>query len=410
MQREEQSGTTTDSVAVTTAYCTILATNYLPKALALAESLRRHHPGASLVVLLIDVAREDDLPEVPGVRLASTELLGLPPERVRHFATIYNLVEFATAIKPLVLGRLLDDHDQAVYLDPDTYLTSPMVELPVDLGATEGGILLTPHFLEPVGPGGELSEGHLLTVGVYNLGFCAVDRRAKAFLEWWWGHLEEECLWDPLSGLFVDQKWVDIGSTLFRAGAWRHYGYNVSVANLHERPILRDSGGYYIGSSGDRLRLFHFHAFDPHRPEELSTRFDRSTAHLRRDSRALDDLCAEYAEVVLRHQEALPPAPAYAYNTDTRGRRLSRHLRRAYRIEAAGSSAPLPSPYVSEEADAYDAWRRRARVAEAREVLGDTMKGLRLVFPEEYGRLKRRFPNLAVRLRSRILRPGGIWG
>ena len=71
---------------------------------------------------------------------------------------------------------------------------------------------------------------------------------------------------------------MDIGSVLFEATSLRHYGYNVSVANLHERPIERDADGYYIGSSGDRLRLFHFHAFDPDRPEELSTRL-AGTAH-----------------------------------------------------------------------------------------------------------------------------------
>ena len=34
-----------------------------------------------------------------------------------------------TAIKPLLLLQLLDDTDQAIYLDPDTYLASPMLEL-----------------------------------------------------------------------------------------------------------------------------------------------------------------------------------------------------------------------------------------------------------------------------------------
>ena len=77
----------------------------------------------------------------------------------------------------------------------------------------------------------------MLLVGVYNLGFCAVDRRAREFLDWWWSHLSNECLYDPLSGLFVDQKWMDIGSTLFEAGNFRHSGYNVGVANLPERPL-----------------------------------------------------------------------------------------------------------------------------------------------------------------------------
>jgi hypothetical protein len=59
----------------TQAFCTILAQNYLPKALALAESLKRQH-GATLKVMLIDVEEPAGLPEIPGVELIST---GDPP-------------------------------------------------------------------------------------------------------------------------------------------------------------------------------------------------------------------------------------------------------------------------------------------------------------------------------------------
>lgn len=393
-----------------TIYFTILARNYLAKAVALADSLRRHHPDAELVVVFIDVLRDQDLPalpDLPGVRLASTEALGLPERKVLRLATIYNLVEFATAIKPVLFRRFLEEAEQAVYLDPDTYVTSPMVELPFDLAATEGGILLTPHYLAPVDGEGELGEGHLLHVGFYNLGFCAVDRRARAFLDWWWGHLEWECLWDPMSGLFVDQKWVDLGAGYFAAGNWRHAGYNVSIANLHERPIASDDEGYYIASTGDRLRLFHFHAFDTSAPTELSTRF-ASTAHLRTDNAALDSLCVEYAEALIKNEQMLPEAPPYPYFTDTRGRRISRQLRRAYRLESEGG-ADLPSPFVAAEADAFDAWRRHARRLMARELVGDAAKSFRLALPEEYTRMKGRFPALANRVRSRFVRSSGIW-
>jgi hypothetical protein len=191
-----------------TAYATILSTNYLAKALTLADTLQRHHPGARLTVLVIDSADAAHLSGVqrPGVEVVGTDVLGLAHRDVLRLATIYDLVEMATAVKPLLLKALLADAEQAAYLDPDTYVTSPMLELSPSLAATEGGLLLTPHFLDPVPPDAELTEGHLLTVGVYNLGFCAVDRRALPFLDWWWGHLEHECLWEPLSGLFVDQK------------------------------------------------------------------------------------------------------------------------------------------------------------------------------------------------------------
>ncbi|WP_435770480.1 hypothetical protein [Nocardioides sp. SYSU DS0651] len=394
-------------------YCTILATNYLPKALALADSLQRHHgeAGAGLVVLLIDAqdAADHDLPDLPGIRLVGTDFLGLSRREVLALTTYYDLVEFATAIKPLLFKRLLEESEQVFYLDPDTYVTSPMAELPGELAASEGGILLTPHFLHPLPDDAPVSEGHVLAVGIFNLGFCGFDRRALPALDWWWARLEWECLFDYMSGLFVDQKWMDFGSDLFRARSLRHHGYNVGVVNLHERPLGLDAEGFSVVGTDDRLRLFHFHAFDTSRPEELSTRFDMSTAHLRTESAAVDALCKQYADDVIRHEEALPAAPSYRYNVDTRGRRIPRQLRRAWRVEARAGGRP-PVPFLPEEAEEWDRWRRGAWKTVARELSGDAAKGARMSMPEEFGRVKEKFPALISTVRSRFVGRGGMWG
>lgn len=396
-----------------TSYVTILARNYLPKALALAESLRRHHPEQTLKVLIIDALHNEDLPDLagrPDVELLSTEILGLSDREVLYFTMIYDLVEFATAVKPMLLKALLRDADQAAYLDPDTYVTEPMLELPVDLAESPGGILLTPHFLEPVAPGELMSEGHLLTVGVYNLGFCAVDRRAIPFLDWWWGHLRQECLFDPLSGLFVDQKWVDIGSTLFNATRWTHPGYNVSVANLHERPFVKDDRGLVIAETGQRLRLFHFHGFDTDRPEELSTRFDDIDAVRALNTAGIKALCGEYAERVLAHERDLGAVPDYPYWTDTSGRRITRQIRRAYRVESAGEPDRLPSPFLDADKEAYDGWHRRAWRPKLRGLVGDAAKSMRCALPEETARIKGAFPKLANAVRGKAVDNTGMWG
>ena len=89
--------------AVTTrTFCTVLSTNYLPKALALAESLRRHEDGARLKILFIDHADDEGLPQLEGVDCLSTAFLGLPQRTVMELVMSYDLVEFATAIKPLL--------------------------------------------------------------------------------------------------------------------------------------------------------------------------------------------------------------------------------------------------------------------------------------------------------------------
>jgi hypothetical protein len=388
-------------------YCTILARNYLPKALALSESLLRNGNEHPLTIFLIDATAETELPEVAGVRWMHPGQLDLAERTVRELAMSYDLVEFATAVKPLVLQALLREHDKVAYLDPDTFVTSPMAELAPAL-ESGSGIVLTPHYLEPTGADSEFSEGHLLHVGVYNLGFCAVSRQAADFLSWWWDHLRTECLHDPIAGLFVDQKWMDVGSVLFDATSLRHYGYNVGVANLHERPIARDAKGYYIRTNGDRLRLFHFHAFDPDRPEELSTRVASGTAHLRADNEALDTLCKEYATIVIDNQQRLGPQPPYVYNSDTTGRKITRRMRHAYRAAVQGG-ADVPSPFVAAEADAYEKWRRSAWKLAGRLMFSDVAKGMRYALPEEFESLKTRLPGLTGRLRGRYLENTGMW-
>jgi hypothetical protein len=397
------------------AYCTILARNYLPYALALAESLRRHGDEVPLAIFLIDATDETELPDLPGVRWMHPGMLELPERRIHQLAMSYDLVEFATAVKPLVLRTLLGEHEQVAYLDPDTYAVSPMEELGPALEASEG-ILLTPHYLEPTPPESQFSDGHLLHVGTYNLGFCGVDRRSEDFLSWWWGHLSTECLHDPIAGLFVDQKWVDLGSVYFNASALRHYGYNVGFANLHERPIARDSDGYYIARKGDRLRLFHFHAFDPRRPDVLSTRFrtshpegfSTSDQSVQTDD-ALNTLCEEYAAVMLEQERVIGPQPDYVYASDSTGRRITRRMRHAYRVAAGAEPSGLPSPFTSSEAPEYERWRRRAAPLVGKLMLSDVVKGIRCALPEEYDNVKRRLPGVTSKLRGRFIEKSGMW-
>jgi hypothetical protein len=390
-------------------HCTILARNYLPSALALADSLRRHGTGVPLVVFLTDATPDAELPAIEGVRWMRPASLAIGDRTLLELAMFYDLVEFATAVKPLVLQALLREFDEVAYLDPDTYLVSEMVELGPALDGQEP-IVLTPHYLTPPPPENHFSEGHLLHVGVYNLGFCAVNRKADELLEWWWDRLRSECLHDPLSGLFVDQKWMDVGSVLFGAHILRHHGYNVGAGNIHERPIARDADGYYVASNGDRLRLFHFHAFDPRRPESLYNRLRTRDGSVEADSEALGALCREYAAAVLEKRELLGSQPSYVYATDTTGRPISRHMRHAYRVAALADPGNLPSPFVPEEAADYERWRRKAVPLASRLALSDMAKGMRCALPDEYDAIKHRFPGLVRRLRGRYLEDSGFWG
>jgi hypothetical protein len=69
----------------------------------------------------------------------------------------------------------------------------------------------------------------------------------------------------------------------------------------------------------------------------------------------------------------------------------------------------LPSPFVASEAAAYEQWRRRAWRPIARGLLAEGAKCVRIVLPEEYDRVKKRFPTLAGRLNDRFAGGTGSW-
>lgn len=388
-------------------YCTIVAQNYLPQALALYESVRAQEPERDFVLLVVDGDRRELADARPRMTVMGRDDLGVNPAEFDNLAMIYDVVELSTAVKPLLLRRLLADYEQAIYLDPDMQVVSPLREL--EPAIRDHGIVLTPHFLRPIPPGSSyISEVHSLTVGVHNLGFCGVGQEGIEFLDWWWSHLQRECLIYPLLGIFVDQKWTDVGANYFGAHSLRHAGYNVGPWNLLERRIDYSEDGFTVGG-GDALRLLHFSGFNANDPEAISERLS-ADMHDATDSEAFRELSRQYAETVLRLERELGPAPSYAFAEDSRGKAISKRLRRQYRADllVASDPAPLPSAFAAADSDAFAAWRRSARVRKLRLTAGDVAIAAKYALPDTFIWFKRRFPGGFKSSRERLLAAANV--
>jgi hypothetical protein len=387
-----------------TVYCTVVAENYLPQALALYASIRDIEPERELVLLVIDKDRTDLEKGREHLRVATTADIGLTRREVLDLAAIYDVVEFATAVKPAFFKKLLEEFERVVYLDPDMYVVAPLVDL--DPLIDEFGVVLTPHFLDVV-PAGmtHITEVHSLTVGVHNLGFCAVGRNGLPFLDWWWSHLSRECLIYPLLGIFVDQKWTDIGATLFRAHTLRHYGYNVGPHNLHERFFENHEGEWLISKSREPLRLMHFSGFNPQDPEAISVRLSEDLRAAGVTTPGLSQLSRIYAERVNEAKAKLGPRPSYGFTRDSSGKVLSKRTRRAYRkaLLALPEGVVLPSPFLMQDRDNFRAWHRRALISRAGVTLGDAALAIKYVFPDEFTKVKSALPKQFSWVRSRLL-------
>ena len=189
--------------------CTIVARNYLAQARVLAASLQRLDEVPELSVLVLD--DEDD--EVAESRelfdVVRPRDLDIEPREFHHMATIYDVTELATAVKPWLLQRMLVSHEVVCYLDPDIEVFSSLDE--IELQARLHSIVLTPHTTRPMPRDGLLpSEQTIRLAGVFNLGFIAVSRGADEFLSWWSERLRRECRIAVDQGLFVDQRWIDL--------------------------------------------------------------------------------------------------------------------------------------------------------------------------------------------------------
>lgn len=308
------------------AACTIVCRNYLAHARALLESLAEAEPAVRRYLLVLD-AEPGEVDVDPGVEVISPRRLRVPDFAAMSFK--YGIVEFNTAVKPYLLSLLMDEYgeEEVAYFDPDILVMRRLDELRQTLAGSD--IVLTPHITRPIPHDGLApSEPDIMVSGAYNLGFIAVRAtgEGKRFLEWWERNLEDGCRIDVPSGLFTDQKWIDLVPGLFPGTSiLRDHTYNVAFWNFHERVIGRDGDGYLV--NGRPAGFFHISGFDPRRPDLVSRHQTRTTVE---PDSGLADLLAEYADRLERHGWADAREEEYGYDRFADGLRVHPFFRALY--------------------------------------------------------------------------------
>lgn len=287
--------TRTNSIMPSLHVFTICASNYLGMAFTLMDSVASQHPHAERTIWLLDAASER---EERGVRLRPIQD-ALDPEDIRRLLLRYDILEYATAVKPVCFQKHFGEGAGAVfYIDPDIYLFRPLQKVLSLLEEHDG--VLTPHIMRPLPrDGSRPGDLEILVSGVFNLGFLALSKGAvsERFLAWWWGWLQTNCFADPSTGVFTDQKWMDFAPTLWPSFAiLRDPAYNVAYWNLPQRDLQDRQGVWMV--DGEPLVFFHFSGFDPVMPELLSKHQDRIIVH---SGSALANILKFYGEQVILH-------------------------------------------------------------------------------------------------------------
>ncbi len=340
--------------------CTIIAANYLPQARVLARSITKHHPDARLQVLVIDdVGGARPLADEP-FDVVSPEELPVSPREFHEMAACYEVMELATAVKPLLLLALLARHasQPVLYLDPDAMVFAPLGD--VVAISERHPIVLTPHATVPMPRDGcKPTEYDILASGAWNLGFIAVSAGAEPFLRWWAQRLRLDALVDHANMLFTDQRWVDLAPGYFDIHPLRDPGYNVAYWNIDQRSVESHSDGYLV--NGSPLVVFHFSGFDPRRPHLLSKhQGDRPRIRLS-EYPVIRDLCQMYSERLgaegLDECCTLP----YRWNELPDGAPLTKPIRASVRRalldrDAGGTSERPPDPFDPSSLPAFLNW------------------------------------------------------
>ena len=318
---------------------TSAAYNYLPKVRVLFNSIRKTHPNWRLHLLLVDDNKSlidielEDFDEVHSI-----DELDIP--NFKSWIFKHSIVELATAVKPFLLVKLLErqDCDAVIYFDPDISIFSSLEEL-IQVFANNS-IVLTPHLTEQdFGLDAILdNEISCLKHGTYNLGFIGVkaDSNGLKFGHWWRDRLYHFCYDDIPSGLFTDQKWIDLVPALFEGvEILRSPQYNVAPWNIANRILEIDVFGRYLVNSMP-MSFYHFTGFDSGAHKIMAVKNSRANPNV---IKIIEWYSSELDKYKVQKR-------GWGYDSYSNGVKISREQRLIYRSRN-DLQITFPDPFLS---------------------------------------------------------------
>ena len=232
-------------------YCTITDSNYLPRFLALYESMRMHCQPFMLWTLALDRETERALDTLFNVRIIP--LIIVENESLKRAKGNRSHIEYIWTLKASFMRFILrggDGVDSITHVDADMLFFSNPAPAFDEIGAAP--VAVAPHRYSPrCTPRSE-------SPGVYNGGFVYVAKSGMDFLDWWVAVCIEWCYWRYEDGdKYVDQKYLDDAPDRWGAHALRHKGAHLGPWNQEQYSYSLRSGRIYVDD--DPLLWYHFH-------------------------------------------------------------------------------------------------------------------------------------------------------
>ncbi len=237
-------------------FCTYFDKYYLPRGVALYNSLRRHCTDFRLWVLCMDAESYATLSTMAltDVVLIRLEDFERGDTELRQAKSTRNLIEYyftCTPSLPLYILRHAPEVDLITYLDADLYFFSDPAPIYEEMNGKS--IAIIPHRFPE-------SMKHLDKSGTYNVGWLSFrrDEEGLACLRWWRERCNEWCYDQIEPDRFADQKYLDQWPRLFTSlSVIQCKGANLAPWNVANYE-LRDEAGRIV-VDGQPLIFFHFH-------------------------------------------------------------------------------------------------------------------------------------------------------
>jgi len=240
-------------------FCTYFDHLYLPRGLALHDSLRRHCPDSELWVLCLsdvcyEVLKRLHLPGLHPFSLAEIEKedAALPAAKQNR-----SWIEYIFTLTPSLCLDILEkrrpEASHVTYLDSDMFFFADPA--PVFLETGDRSIAIVPHRFPP-------ALRHLENRGIHNVGWVYFrrDEHGLACLSWWRERCLEWCRDIVEPDRFADQKYLDRFPKLFQNVAeLQHKGVNAAPYNLGNYTVHKRHGNILLDETP--LVLYHFHGF-----------------------------------------------------------------------------------------------------------------------------------------------------
>ncbi|MBU6399993.1 MAG: glycosyl transferase [Verrucomicrobia bacterium] len=238
-------------------FCTYFDHRYLPRGLALYESLKRHCPAFKLWVLCLTRECRAQLEPLalPEIDLIPLEALERDDPELAATRTKRSTLEYYFTCTPSLPRYILahcPEVELVTYLDADLFFFADPAPVYDELGGRSIGII-EHRFPE--------SLRHHERYGRFNVGWLSFRRDAagQACLAWWRARCLEWCHDRCEDGRFADQKYLDNWPEKFQGVALlQHKGANLAPWNLANYQVRTATDGIRVDDQP--LIFFHFHA------------------------------------------------------------------------------------------------------------------------------------------------------